>query len=920
MKSAETLKRELIGASDRIDKQLDDVINSVEDRERVSAAIKDEFRTLIVTIAKMVFEKEKPEDFNSSIGMECIKRAIKYCAANKQYSLIDEWYKMSNAAHHDANYQVDEGTRTFLPIARHVPDIKQFVLDEFGIEIIKRFQFYPLDLDEDSKLTYSSLLKGIKNEANSRSDDDERYVVTKHSFRHLDGMSFYEVGLAVYGEEASKYTSFLAFSIKEIKTPYPIRVTEYKNVDIVCLGIHINVMVILDYVVAIPYKILNDIAVLSGLHHIIQGEGVAYGNLMRLLTDKAWLVLDLLENEKFEKALDLITGNNPKNELYLILSGLKRLIEPNSGFPFRRTLRYLLCSMRESTVKSCRAPEDGKRYGDSFFCTKCYTFEKQPLVACLPDSITSIPMMVRANLLDKKPETEIPMRLHRHPAYSKQLFIPIQNFFFLCSGEDEKAKTEEIAMLVNRYNNTISNAVKSLRIGIAGQYLYSVDKVQSILEIREHVQQLRKQGVLDCSQKADLFLKTATIDDPAKQAFLRKAFVSSKVALLHGPAGTGKSKTIELFCEMMKDDRVCFVANANAALGRLSDTLRKRANTNCWSLKTFLCRSPKPDTKWVIFDECSVISNRDITRALRKCIAINAGVIFAGDPEQLEPVDYGGWFGYFVHEDFAYNLANSYRTGIPQLRTLWNRVRDLKNERDIEVIRTILAENHIVHPLCKDIVSSQSKHDVILCLNYEGIYGINFLNRLLQSGNPENVILWRQRCFKKNDPVIFTSKNFFADRLDESVKGQIDSVTISDDGYEASFKIRLDKPVDESPNYKVVQENGQHYMIVIVNKRRGGSHQGHVKEIPFQTAYAISIHKSQGLEYDDVGIVISKNMVDFITKNVFYTAITRAKKDVSIYWSPETEVNVLEQLVPQPNNDYQLLESFIKSGLVSKAA
>ncbi len=74
--------------------------------------------TLIVTIAKMVFEKEKPEDFNSNIGMEFTKRAIKYCAANKQYRLIDEWYKMSNAAHHDANYQVDEGTRQTKNITR----------------------------------------------------------------------------------------------------------------------------------------------------------------------------------------------------------------------------------------------------------------------------------------------------------------------------------------------------------------------------------------------------------------------------------------------------------------------------------------------------------------------------------------------------------------------------------------------------------------------------------------------------------------------------------------------------------------------------------------------------------------------------------------------------------------------------------
>ncbi|WP_366123861.1 helicase C-terminal domain-containing protein [uncultured Campylobacter sp.] len=43
-------------------------------------------------------------------------------------------------------------------------------------------------------------------------------------------------------------------------------------------------------------------------------------------------------------------------------------------------------------------------------------------------------------------------------------------------------------------------------------------------------------------------------------------------------------------------------------------------------------------------------------------------------------------------------------------------------------------------------------------------------------------------------------------------------------------------------------------------------------------AYAISIHKSQGLEYDSVKIVITREIEENISHNIFYTAITRAKK------------------------------------------
>ena len=71
----------------------------------------------------------------------------------------------------------------------------------------------------------------------------------------------------------------------------------------------------------------------------------------------------------------------------------------------------------------------------------------------------------------------------------------------------------------------------------------------------------------------------------------------------------------------------------------------------------------------------------------------------------------------------------------------------------------------------------------------------------------------------------------------------------------------------------------------------------------------VSIHKAQGLEYRSVKIVITTETEEHITHNIFYTAITRAKENLRIYWSPETEKSVLENLtVRDSRRDANLLK------------
>lgn len=61
--------------------------------------------------------------------------------------------------------------------------------------------------------------------------------------------------------------------------------------------------------------------------------------------------------------------------------------------------------------------------------------------------------------------------------------------------------------------------------------------------------------------------------------------------------------------------------------------------------------------------------------------------------------------------------------------------------------------------------------------------------------------------------------------------------------------------------------------------------------------YAVSIHKAQGLEYKSVKVVITEDIDEKISHNIFYTAITRTTDKLKIYMSKETQKKLAEKFV-----------------------
>ena len=175
------------------------------------------------------------------------------------------------------------------------------------------------------------------------------------------------------------------------------------------------------------------------------------------------------------------------------------------------------------------------------------------------------------------------------------------------------------------------------------------------------------------------------------------------------------------------------------------------------------------------------------------------------------------------------------------------------------------------------------------------------------------------QTYKVDDPIIFNESERFSSVLYNNLKGKIVDINLFEDRIQ--FDIEIDKVINESDiweysNLELVDNpnctNSVVRFSVYSNKVNDDNDDDESLEYiaPFQIAYAISIHKAQGLEYNSVKIVITNEIDEMISHNIFYTAITRAKQNLKIYWSPESEKKVLENLeVKTYKKDISLLRT-----------
>jgi ATP-dependent exoDNAse (exonuclease V) alpha subunit len=282
--------------------------------------------------------------------------------------------------------------------------------------------------------------------------------------------------------------------------------------------------------------------------------------------------------------------------------------------------------------------------------------------------------------------------------------------------------------------------------------------------------------------------------------------------------------------------------------------------------------------------------------------------VLAGDIYQIESIDFGNWFFYakeILPPKAWVELNSTWRTKDPALKDLWEEVRFKKPL----ITEKLVIDGPFSENIGKSIFNKMDEDEVVLCLNYDGRYGLNNINSYFQDANPSaEVYRWREWRYKIGDRILFNESRRFP-QLYNNLKGEI--IGVKQDENNITFVVEVQTVITavdaRNADFEILDwtDNDTTIIKFFVTNNVGASTEEERELarmraiVPFQLAYAVSIHKAQGLEYNSVKIVIPSSNAEKISHGIFYTAITRAKEKLKIYWSSDT----MQQVISRFKND-----------------
>ncbi|MCU7728880.1 exodeoxyribonuclease V subunit alpha [Actinoplanes sp. KI2] len=436
--------------------------------------------------------------------------------------------------------------------------------------------------------------------------------------------------------------------------------------------------------------------------------------------------------------------------------------------------------------------------------------------------------------------------------------------------------------------------------------------------VRRHLQQRATAPPVDLGRlRADLdHLFDADAD---RQRLAAAVTALRRVAVLAGGPGTGKTTTIArllaVLCAQPGDPpRIALAAPTGKAAARLEEAVRSAArdlplpDLHASTVHRLLGRRPGSRTRFrhhrgnhlpydiVVIDETSMVSLTLMARLI-EAVRPNARLILVGDPNQLASVEAGAVLGDIVTaagppepalDDALSSLgfpAPTVANGVVTLDRIWRfggdiarlaaSVRAGDDDAVLTLLRSGSAEIEFVESpadespgLRSDVIASLSlvtsaaeRGDAaaaltgleahrLLCAHRHGPHGVTHWTTQIESWLPAGQLTEPA----PGRPLLITANDYDTGLYN----GDTGVVIQTPDGLRAAFARGGD--------------------IALIPPSR-------VSEA--QPLYAMTVHRSQGSQFDRVSLVLPPATSPLLTRELFYTAVTRAKSGLRILGSEE---------------------------------
>lgn len=778
-----------------------------------------------------------------------------------------------------------QAERLMLKYYNYLWEIRRFMRENYNKSILENLEKFPLDLDTVDSEYYEKVAKQIENiDLTKRNVRVSRYYVHKITPFFVNGERYYEITLQLAGVYSTKYNRVTVYSKMTITTYYSIQIA-YTETELELWGIRNNIKVLNDWKVAIDPTCLNKLSKMLMKHTKINRNYQEYVNLMEFLTETGMNLFELINmrKERFSQIYNRVFGTTNTHDFGDVLIQIRREYSKSSCKVGKNTIGYAMLHMRDEILEDLLPNKFyPKRISEKLFVSsRCYPFEKNPMIANLVGTKTS-----------KKDKESIIELLDDSKVVSLvQPYMTIDN---LISETGELLfKKSEIGSdaVIENYNTSLDDwerdkgyfiIEKEGLVTIASYYDTTINILKRLLQLTHNVS-------LDRQEENERFIKNCGIkfDDIDKKIALKHLFVNSNIMLIYGAAGTGKTTLINYISRMFGNARKLYLTKTHTALQNVIRSLDKNIDNCDFEIIDSITRSNSAVIHDIVFiDECSTIDNRTMELLLGK-ISNDALIVMSGDIYQIESIDFGNCFFYAKDivkaKGASIELSSTWRTEKEELKGLWKAVR----EKSTIVTEMLSMEGPFSENLGENIFHLD-EDEVVLCLNYDGKFGLNNMNQYFQNANTNSkAFSWEEWSYKIGDRIIFTNTRR-STLLYNNLKGTIINISYAKKSiiFEIEVKAFLTECQCEEETFDYVDttEKGTIIRLEVVAWDDDLSEEEKVKTvIPFQLAYAISIHKAQGLEYKSVKIVIPSSNAEKITHSIFYTAITRAKEKLKIF-------------------------------------
>ncbi len=455
--------------------------------------------------------------------------------------------------------------------------------------------------------------------------------------------------------------------------------------------------------------------------------------------------------------------------------------------------------------------------------------------------------------------------------------------------DDYYLRMDNLALILQMDNIIRIFELEGEEVIMLSKYYYMERTIASILHSLHNNQDLEHICV---DKEIEFFesLNNLTLHTDQKNAI--STAINSGVCVITGGPGTGKTTIVKCILSILKGfgKKVKLLAPTGRAAKRLSESTDMDASTIHRALEVvfndgyqsfYYNEHNKMPFDCFIVDEVSMI-DATLMFHLLKAIDRGAMLILVGDKDQLPSVGAGNVLADILNckhiacaelthiyrqQDDSLIITNAHLINNGKEPIINNNCLDFffapKDElQDIADDILALATRRIPNHFNID----KSKIQVLAPMR-NGVCGIDNLNKLLQEQlNPpkmyKNELDIVNTIYRVGDKVMQTSNNYQM----EWEKLNSDHTIQKGNGV-----FNGDIGVIEEIN----RENGES-IVLFEDGRRCTYLKSDIKQLSL--SYAITIHKSQGCEFDAVIMPLVAGTPQILTKNLLYTAVTRAKK------------------------------------------